>query len=62
MIIWIGRDSYGLWMFDVEPIKADDGSYFTIPNGNFNIYELDEKLFPEVTYENSPRKINIEFV
>ena len=60
--MWIGRDSYGLWMFDTEPIKADDSSYFTIPNGNFKIYELDEELFPEATCENSPRKINIEFV
>lgn len=62
MEIWIARDRIGLWAFDVKPIKVEEDNFYTIPNGNFKIYELDEEMFPEVTCENSPRKIKIEFV
>ena len=54
MKLWIARDSYGLWLFDNKPkkeiINGDKCCKTTIGNR----YTLDDKLFPEVTFENSP--------
>lgn len=62
MKLWIARDSYGLWLFDNKPkkviINGDKCCKITIGNR----YELDDKLFPEVTFENSPMLAEIELI
>ena len=62
MKLWIARDSYGLWLFDNKPkkvvINGDKWCQITIGNR----YELDYKLFPTITFENSPMLAEIELV
>lgn len=62
MKLYIGRDSYGLWLFNEKPIKY-------IYNGDkcFNIspyerYSIGSQLFPEVTFENSPQEIELKLI
>lgn len=63
MKLWIARDENGtLELFYEEPY------YGTIPgigdawkNGDY-ICKLDSKLFPEVTFENSPQEVELELI
>lgn len=62
MELWIARDNYGLWLFKEQPIKTiSNGDKFFKRSGNMR-YSIDCRLFPEVTFENSPQKIKIELV
>lgn len=60
--IWIARDRDGLTVFNRKPevvhtrTALDDGLW--IADGG-NATKIDDKLFPEVTYENSPVEYEI---
>lgn len=60
MKFWISRDCNGeLWAFDHKPIKK--GGIF---QSNFELdkccaSELPEWVLPEVTFENSPREVEL---
>ena len=57
--MYIARDSYGLWLFTRKPTKyISNGDKCFNKSGNTR-YLIDSRLFPEVTYENSPMKIEI---
>ena len=54
----IARDKDGtLRLFDTIPVKHKEG-YWTSPRGYYDI-ELNSSLFPEVTWENSPKKVKL---
>ncbi len=54
----IARDKDGtLRLFDNIPVKHEEG-YWTSQRG-YNDIELDSRLFPEVTWENSPKKVEL---
>lgn len=54
----IARDKDGtLRLFDTIPVKHEEG-YWTSPRGYYDI-ELNSSLFPEVTWENSPKKVEL---
>ena len=56
--MWIARDKDGtLRLFDTTPVKHEEG-YWTSPRGYYDI-ELNSSLFPEVTWENSPKKVEL---
>lgn len=60
--MWIARDDYGLWLFTKEPIKTVvNGDKYFFKRDNTR-YSIDSKLFPEITFENSPKKIRFELV
>ena len=61
MKLWIARDDYGLWLFDLPPIKRNRNGdkYFIWKNIR---YSIDSKLFPEITFENSPMQIELKLV
>lgn len=61
MKLWVAKDDYGLWLFDSEPIKRNrhGDKYFIWEN---NRYSIDHKLFPEVTFENSPQEVELKLV
>ena len=64
MEYWIARDKdNALWLFNAKPIKNESLGVFVgtgFENGYWcEEYALDENLLPEVTYENSPQKIEI---
>lgn len=62
MQLWIARDSYGLWLFDNKPekviINGDKCCKTTIGNR----YNLDDELFPKITFENSPMLAEIKLI
>ena len=58
MELWIARDEIGLGLYDTEPFLEYDGSWSS--SGNW--YEIDEKLFPEVTFENSPKRVELKLI
>lgn len=54
----IARDKDGtLRLFDTIPVKHEEG-YWTSPRGYYDI-ELNSSLFPELTWENSPKKVKL---
>ena len=56
--MWIARDKDGtLRLFDNIPVKHKEG-YWTSQRG-YNDIELDSCLFPDVTWENSPKKVEL---
>lgn len=59
MKLWIARDKSGLlFLYDYIPFEDEDGHWATYGNG----YSIDDKLFPEVTFENSPQEIELKLV
>lgn len=59
MEYWIARDKNDdLYLYDFEPTRNPFGSWES--SGNY--YEIGWRLFPEITYENSPKKISVEFI
>ena len=62
MKLWIARDSYGLWLFDNKPIKVIINGDKCCKTTEGNRYNLDDELFPKITFENSPMLAEIELV
>lgn len=64
MELWIARDKDNtLKAYTVIPARMpllNKASYFAVEDSNYLI--LDSKLFPEITWENSPRKVKIELI
>ena len=53
---WIARCKGGLlYIFDNVPVKHEE-VYWTSQRGYYDL-ELNSRLFPEVTWENSPKKV-----
>lgn len=60
MKLWIARDDYGLWLFKRKPAKClSNGDKYFNKVGNER-YLIDSRLFPEVTFENSPQQVEIK--
>lgn len=65
MEMWIARDyDNTLWIFEKYPIKKENLFYPTTDiNGNFTFYRsLPTDMFSEVTFENSPQKVELKLV
>ena len=59
MKLWIARNKRGfLFLYDYEPFECEDGCWGTYGN----CYSIDDKLFPEVTFENSPQEVEFKLV
>ena len=57
--MWIARDSNGiLCMYFSEPINR--GKYFSADDKDY--FYLKPEMFPEVTFENSPKKVIFKLV
>ena len=61
MKLWIERDKDGtLYLYEEKPKLAhSNASYFVANSG---CYELPIDLFPEVTFENSPKEVELKLV
>ena len=56
--MWIARDKDGeLYFYSKKPVKLNN--CFASKNGH-GIIMIDEQLFPEVTFENSPREVELK--
>ena len=67
MTLWVARDiDGGLYLYNYEPCKNKISGKFTCcikPNGEWSEeYELNSHLFPEVTFENSPKKVELKLI
>lgn len=58
--MWIARDKDdgSLFLYDNMPKKFEE--YWDVQRG-YTAIELDSSLFPEVTFENSPKKMELKF-
>lgn len=65
MELWIARDKgKSLNLYFLEPKKLEERGFF-IPtyNGSYEGYiSMNKKEFPQVTWENSPKKVKIELI
>lgn len=64
MVLWIARNQDGsLWLHEEKPSLVYDEErrkWYYEKGGFLDFY--DETLFPEVTFENSPKKVEIKLV
>ena len=61
MKLWIARDEEGdLWLYNRE-LEKKFGGFIPIETG-CDILVLDNDLFPEVTFENSPREVELKLI
>jgi hypothetical protein len=65
--MWIARNEDGrLNLFDVKPQKEacfqGKDYIWIVPRGYMNQIMLNEKLYPEVTFENSPREVELKLI
>ena len=57
--LWIARDKdKTLWVYDNEPIKEINS--FSCSDDVTECYQLDDKMYPELTFENSPQRLIIK--
>lgn len=60
MDFYIARDKdTSLWLYSEIPIKMSDGSFRHFRD---NPKQLASRLFPEVTFENSPKKVELKLL
>lgn len=60
MTLWIARDECGeLCAFDSKPELNKSNGRFITENC---YYFLDEHLFPEITFENSPKQVELKLI
>ena len=58
-ILWIARDKNGqLFLFEVKPHIEDQDTWYCDDYSNY--WQIPEELYPEVTFENSPRRLIIK--
>ena len=63
MKMWISRNSNGdLYLHSTEPEELEEAGYYTSFFTDGEDYHLDHKLFPEVTFENSPQQVEIKLI
>ena len=61
MNLWIARDLDGdLWLYNRKPKKSLGG--FIPINDDCDIMDIDNDLYPEVTYENSPQEVELKLI
>lgn len=60
MKLWIARDSDNeLYIYNGKPTRKKE--YFNSPSiGDY--FRVDDNLFPEVTWENSPQKVELKLL
>lgn len=59
MGLWIARDLDGdLWLYNRKPVKKSWGGFIPIDD-DCDIMPIDNDLYPEVTYENSPKEVEL---
>ena len=67
MKLWVARDKDGdLYLYNYKPDKNELAERFTCcikPDGEWSEeYELNNKLLPDLTYENSPQEVELKLV
>ena len=58
--VWVARDDDGsLWIYTAKPIEAG-GMFHCSATGD--MFQIDDSVYPEITYDNSPVKVKLLFI
>lgn len=58
--VWVARDDDGsLWIYTAKPVEAC-GMFHASASGD--CIPIDDSVYPEITYENSPIKVKLLFI
>lgn len=58
--VWVARDEdNSLWIYTTKPTKAC-GMFCCSAVGE--MFQIDDSVYPEITYENSPIKVKLLFI
>lgn len=58
--VWVARDEDGsLWIYTAKPTKSC-GMFCCGAGGE--MFQIDDSVYPEITYENSPIKVKLLFI
>lgn len=58
--VWVARDEdNSLWIYTTKPVKSD-GMFHCSATGD--MFQIDDSVYPEITYENSPVKVKLLFI
>lgn len=58
--VWVARDEdNSLWIYTTKPAKSC-GMFHCSASGD--MFQIDESVYPEITYENSPIKVKLLFI
>ena len=62
MELWIARDKSddSLWCYDKKPFAV--GMNFACDSGTNMMFKIPRVIFPEVTFENSPQRVELKLV
>ena len=61
MKCYIARDCDGsLWLYKSRKPKKNEHGVFVPKNGDY--VQLDDTWFPEITFENSPQKVELKLI
>lgn len=60
MELWIARErNNALWLWKEKPFYNPEKGYF---EGELLFYAIEDYLFPEITFENSPQRVELKLV
>jgi len=59
--MWIARDeNNALWLYMTKPVRHERWGLFTSNrNGDIGCIRLPEKVLPQITWQNSPKKVKM---
>lgn len=61
MKLYIARDkNEDLYLYECKPKKNEEFGMFFKNTGK--IYNIDDSLFPEITWENSPQQVELKLI
>lgn len=62
MKLWIAREEWGgLYVFGIRPFYSEDYDKWESPISGLS-FQVNDESFPEVTFENSPREVELKLV
>lgn len=61
MRLWIAK-CWGLRLYEYKPELHVKGNYKCFLPSKGKVYEIDEDLFPEITFENSPQRVELKLI
>ena len=60
MELWIARERIGdVWFYKEKPLYNMEKGKF---EGDLILISMDDDIFPEVTFENSPKRVELKLV
>ena len=63
MKLWVARDKRGeLFVFEKKPERGSNGCWYPECNSDWFRNIDDNRLFPEVTFENSPMEVELKLI